>query len=225
MLWKLARVVPLHKSGPADLPENYRPISILPVLSKILEKAVHIQLINFIEENKLLSKAQFGYRYKRSTDLAATLLTDKIRREVDQGKLVGVVFIDLSRAFNTISHSSLLIKLASYGIKGEQLEWFASFMFARKQVVDINGKLSSEEPIFTGVPQGSILDPLLFMLFFNDFVGCLKNAQVIKYADDTAIYVPGTDILIESRLNEDLSSISEYCIENKLINFSPLFWV
>ena len=106
--WKLAKIVPIHKSGFHSSFDNYRPISVLPVLSKIIEKAVHRQVIEFIEQNKLLSAFQFGFRPKLSTELAATLLSDDIRKNVDEGKLVGAAFIDLRKAFDTISHSNLL---------------------------------------------------------------------------------------------------------------------
>ena len=162
-IWKRARVVPAHKSGPTNLPENFRPISILPALSKILEKAVHLQLTEFLDSNKLLSNRQFGYRSKRSTDLAATLLCDDIRREVNDRKFVGAVFIDLSHAFDTISHSNLLSKLATYGISNDELEWFECYLFNRVQVVDINGTYSIPKPVFSGVTQRSILGPLMFL--------------------------------------------------------------
>ena len=114
-LWKVAKVVPIHKKGSYNNPENYRPILVLPVLSKILERAVQQQLMAFLEEQQLLTKYQFGYRTNRSTNLAATLFVDNIRKEVDSGNMVGAVFIDLSKAFDTLGHSTLLAKLPAYG--------------------------------------------------------------------------------------------------------------
>ena len=132
-LWKRARVTPIHKSGPKDKPENYRPISVLPILSKICERAVHFQVMKHLEDQKLLTDRQFGYRKNRSTEQAAILLSDEIRKQVNDGKLVGAMFLDLSRAFDTISHATLTEKLTLYGISGDELEWFKSYLFNRRQ--------------------------------------------------------------------------------------------
>ena len=150
--WKGAKISPIYKSGLKNEPSNYRPISTLPVLSKILERTVHHQLMNYMEEN-------------------------------------GLLYIDLSKAFDTIGHDLLFIKLSSYGILGNELQWFIDYMFNRKQVVNINASLSNPNPIFSGVPQGSILGPLLFLIFFNDFSSHLKHSRVILYAYETVIYV------------------------------------
>jgi len=217
-VWKKARVVPVFKSGKTSLPENYRPISIVPVLSKILEKAVHHQLSLYLEDNKLLSDRQFGFRHKRSTEMASTLLCDSIRQRVGEGKLVGAVFLDLSRAFDTINHANLLNHLKSYGVSGSELEWFRDYLFGRTQVVDVDSVYSSIQPLYTGVPQGTILGPLLFNIFFNTFEECLKNSNTLQYADDTVIYIGHKDIKQLSKLlNEDLSAISNFFYENELL--------
>ena len=142
--WKKARMIPLYRSGPVNEPENYRPISILPILSKLLGRAVQEQIQDYLEERSLISKFQFGYRPNRSTQQATILLTDKIRFEANDKKLVGALFLDLSKAFDTISHSVLLNKLKAYVINNEELEWFASYLFYRSQVVDINNKRSND---------------------------------------------------------------------------------
>ena len=216
--WKVARITPIHKSGTRSKADNYRPISILPAISKVLEKAVQTQLMDYLEVNKLLSDTQFGYRRKRSTELATTLFTDRIRAGVDKGCLTGAVFIDLSKAFDTIGHSSLIQRLRDYGVRENELEWFTNYLFSRFQYVSYSNENSKKYPILSGVPQGSILGPIMFLVFFDDFDQILKNSSVIKFADDTVIYVSDKNLeSIERKLNEDLVRIHEYFKENELI--------
>ena len=192
---KIAKIVPVHKSGSLSSFDNYRPISILPVLSKVMEKLVQRQLMEFLDQNKLLSKFQFGFKPRLSTELAATMLLDEIRKSVDQGKLVGATLIDLSKAFDTISHSNLLQKLPKYGIKEGELSCFTDYLF-----------------------QGSILDPLLFILFFNDITDVIVGARIVKYADDTVIYVADKDMkVINSKLSNNMDSIAGWFDENGLV--------
>ena len=140
--WKQAKIVPIFKSGETKKKaENYRPISVLPVLSKLLEKAVHDQLLTFLESNKLLNDSQFGYRKKRSTQLATTLFVE-IRQAAENGKMVGALFVDLSKAFDTISHDVILNKLCNYGVASAETQWFTDYLFNRKS------KSSNWESIF-----------------------------------------------------------------------------
>ena len=218
MDWKKAKIIPVHKSGPFSVLDNYRPISILPVISKIIEKAIHRQLITYLDQNALLSQFQFGFRPKLSTELAATHLLDNIRKSVDDGKLVGAVFIDLSKAFDTISHSKLLEKLPKYGIDGKEYAWFKDYLFARKAVVSYNNCVSDEKELYSGAPQGSILGPLLFIMLFNDITDAIRHSRIVKYADDTVIYFADKDSKsIQSNLTEDMDLISNWLKENELI--------
>ena len=215
-VWKAAKVTPIFKSGNHELPENYRPVSVLPVLSKILEKAVHRQFIDFLESDNLLSESQFGFRKRRSTKLAATLLCDDIRSEMNKGNFVGVVYLDLSKAFDTIGHAQLLNKLSAYGVKGKELQWFASYLFQRTQVVALGHINSESEPVNCGVPQGSILGPLLFISFSNDLVDTL-DSKVIMYADDTVTYCASDDVnVVENVLNSEMKAVGSYCSDNGL---------
>ena len=146
------------------------------------------------------------------------VIIDDIRKEVDKGNLVGAVFIDLSKAFDTLSHAVLLKKLEAYGIQGNELHWFTDYLFCRQQYVNLGASRSSNEPVFCGVPQGSILGPLLFLVFYNDMADQLVNARVLKYADDTVVYFPGQEIgAIERALAQDLEALAQYFDENELM--------
>ena len=217
-IWKNAKITPVHKKGDTKNPENFRSISVLPIFSKIIEKAAHSQLSAFLEKHELLTEFQFGYREKRSTKLACTFLFDSMRNAIDNGNLIGATFIDLTKAFDTVSHNTLLGKLDEYGIKGIEKEWMANYLFNRKQVVNINGVSSTEKPLLHGVPQGSILGPLLFLIYFNDFPECLEKCNCVMYTDDTVIYVAEKNIkTIEKFLEDDLEKIARYFDESQLI--------
>lgn len=217
-IWKHAKVTPIHKSGDTKKPENYRPISVLPIFSKILERALHTQLSQYLENNELLTEFQFGYRRNRSTKLASTLLCDNIRNSIDKENMVGAVYIDLTKAFDTVGHGILLNKLYEYGIEGNEQEWITNYLFNREQVVCVEGTYSTKQPLLSGVPQGSIPGPLLFILFFNDFPECFTNSRIVMYADDTVIYVTDKNkAKIEQHLEEDLEKIAVYFEKNELI--------
>ena len=216
-LWKTSKVTPLHKSDSKSDFNNYRPISVLPCLSKILERIVHRQISGYLEKHCLLRDSQFGFRPRRSTELACTLLLDDIRKNMDNGLLTGAIFLDLSKAFDTVSHSFLLSKLPSYGIIGNELSWFESYLFNRKQHVLYDGCLSNEFPVYRGVPQGSILGPTLFLLHLDDIDRCLCHCKIVKYADDTVIYATEKDSEpIQKKLNVDISKVYNWLTSNDL---------
>ena len=151
-------------------------------------------------------------------ELAATLLFDDILQHVDEGILVGATFIDLSKAFDTISHSNLLRKLPQYGICDEELSWFTDYLFHRSVVVSYDSCLSNTQDILTGSPQGSILGPLRFKMFFNDIADVIEVAEIVKYADDTVIYVAERDVaVINSKLTKDMDAIAKWLEQNALI--------
>ena len=213
--WKVAKVIPLYKSGSQAEIDNYRPISILPTFSKILEKIVYKQLMAHLERHNLLFKYQFGFRPNRSTELAVTYFTDFIRKEADSGKATGAVFIDLTKAFDTISHSIMLSKLSRHGVSDMELQWLTDYLFLRKQIVHFNGVLSESNP---GVPQGSILGPLLSLIFFNDVHSPLRHCKILTYADDTVIFTSSNDIdAIQNSLFQDLDNLSNWFRDNELI--------
>ena len=152
-----------------------------------------------------------------STELAATLLLDDIRKNVDKGPLVGAVFVDLSKAFDTISHSKLLTKLPSYGIDGKELAWFEDYLFNRSAQVSCSDVLSEAQQLKSGVPQGSILGPLFFVLFFNDIIDVIET-NIVKYADDTVIYWADKDVTNLSKiLTNEMRKLEKWMDENELI--------
>ena len=179
---KAARVVPIYKSGKKSIRENYRPISNLSVLSKIFERAVHERLYNFMDKNKLLYPRQFGFRSKLSPIHALSDITDMIR---DNSNLdISCILLDLQKAFDTINHEFLLYKLEAYGVRGVCLDWFTSYLSKRSQCVSINGKVSKPLLIDCGVPQGSILCPLLFIIYVNEYPNSCENIIPFLFADD-----------------------------------------
>ena len=214
---KAARMSPIFKSGAKNTFENYRPISVLPSLSKIFGKCVHHQLMNYLQQYNLLSKCQFGYLKKRSTEYAITLFTDQIRTAMDKCQMTGVTFVDISKAFDTISHASIINKLPSYGLCGTFHQWITSYLFARTQCVSYKGTFSSPSYIYCGVAQGLKLGPLLFLLHFNDSVECLSTCNMLIYADDTVIYFSDSNInSIQSNLQKNFQSLSKYLYNNEL---------
>ena len=166
----------------------------------------------------MFTKYQFWYREKRSTKMASTLLFDNIRTYINGENLVGAVFIDLTKAFNTISHGTLLGKLNEYGVTGIENECLINYLFNRNQAVNIDGTISNSTPLLHGVPQGSILGPLLFLLHFNNFPDCLEKCDCAMYADDTVVYVAGKTIeIIENELEKDLEKIASYFDNSQMI--------
>ena len=209
--FKYGVVTPVFKSGTKQDMNNYRPITVLPVCSKLLKKCIHRQLSEFLEEKKLLSSTQFGFRKRRNTELAATLFMDNIREKMDKGEMTGAIFIDLSKAFDSLGHAHIIESLSNYGVVGSERELFINYLFGRKQSVRIRNEISPPEPVICGVPQGSILGPLLFLITFDDVGSVLKHSQILTYADDTVIYVSGTSTnRIQEMLQHDFNSLVEW---------------
>lgn len=185
---KKALVHPIYKAGDRSDPNNYRPISILPALSKILERVINSRLTSFLETFSILADNQHGFRHGRSTDGAVLELTDFVARNLDAGNKCLSIFLDLAKAFDTVSTKILIQKLEAIGVRGTQLKLFESFLTGRTQQVVINGQSSSELPTHYGVPQGSILGPTLFLIYVNDLFSLnIPQCKIISYADDTAL--------------------------------------
>ena len=214
---KLARVVPIFKAGDSSALTNYRPISVLTFFAKVFEKIVYNKLLNFISDNNILYDHQYGFRKGRSTQQAIITLVDKITKSQDIGDIVITLLIDLKKAFDTIDHQILLRKLYSYGIRGSMLKWMESYLTDRSQYVVFDGKVSQTRGIKCGVPQGSILGPLLFIISVNDICNVSPMLFKILYADDTCVLISGNHLndLID-RLNTELTSLNNWFKANKL---------
>ena len=164
-LLKIVKVIPIHKGRSTQDVTNYRPISLLSIFDKIIEKIMHKHLFAFLEYHNILFQSQFGFRRNNSTLYALVQITEIIKESIDKGKYGCGIFIALRKAFDTVNHGILLKKLRHYGMRDNMLDWFQSYLSDRKQYVDINGKSSDLLDITCGVPQGSVLGPLLFLIY------------------------------------------------------------
>lgn len=192
---KKATIKPLHKKDDPDKISNYRPISILPTLSKVFEKAATDQLVEYLEKNNLLSKHQHAYRRGHSTQTCLAEVINYLYKLIDQKKYAAIVSLDLSKAFDSISHSLMLNKLAKQNLSTLTLHWIKSYLSNRKQRTKFQKYLSEEEPVAAGVPQGSIIGPLLFLCFTNDISEVFREkCKIVAYADDTQLLVDATSL-------------------------------
>lgn len=191
---KVARVIPIYKSGPRDQLGNYRPISLLSVINKIFEKLLHGRLLDFLSHTDFLFSRQYGFRPSSSTSGCVIDLVDYVYGELDRGNFVSGVFLDLSKAFDSVVFDVLFEKLELAGVRGIALDLFRSYLGGRKQFVEISGEQSGLLKVLRGVPQGSCLGPLLFLVYVNDLSALSLSGRLYLFADDTAIFYSSQDI-------------------------------
>ncbi len=217
--WKRARVTPVYKgTGSMDDPSSFRPISIVSHIPKILERCINSQLSSYFDEHDLLSCDQSAFRKGHSTATAAHKLVDDLLDNINEGLINGSCFFDLKKCFDTIDHDLLLQKLEKYGIIGPELLWFKSYLTNRTQCVASNGTVSSFKHVTTGVPQGSVLGPLLFLIFINDLPDALYRTASNIYADDTEIHACGSSMdEVNDILQCGVDDVSNWFYENKLV--------
>lgn len=213
-LLKTARCVPIYKKNDAALAENYRPISVLSTFSKLFEKLFCARLLDFFNQHRLFNNSQHGFRSSRSTTTAIVDLLNKLYFDLDRGQNPIGIFLDLTRAFDLVNHDRLLDKLSSYGVRGVPQTWLRSYLHERKQYVEICGVKSETLTLDIGVPQGSVIGPLLYIVYTGDI--CLSN--LVMYADDTTILAHGNSIQeAVGEANSDLERVCNYFNNNNLV--------
>ena len=216
-LLKIARVVPAHKKGDRTNISNYRPFSVLPIISKIFERLMFGRFTKFLNRNNILVPHQFGFREKLSTSDAILEFLDSVYSAISDGKFLISVFLDFSRAFDTVNHEILLSKLHCYGVRGLAANWFRSYLSLRKQYVSIDDSFSPLSDVRLGVPQGSVLGPLLFLVYINDMYTSCPQLRLVHFADDTTAFATNKcDTRLNQILNSELQSIVTWLRCNRL---------
>ena len=210
---KIGRVVPIFKSGIRSDPTNYRPITILPYISKIFESSICIRLVKFFEKFSLLTESQFGFRSKKSTCDALIKFSNSIYDSLNSKKILATILIDYKKAFDTISHEILIEKLNFYGVRGIPLRWIQNYLQNRKQVVSVGSSVSPTCEISFGIPQGACLGPFLFLAYVNDLARVSPLLDTILFADDTTLSMSDPNFnQLSLNINEELDKIRSWTV-------------
>ena len=214
---KLAIVKPIYKGKIKSEIVNYRPVSLLIVISKILEKIVNIRIVKFLQKYKVLTESQYGFRYHRSTTDAMLDFTGNVLENINRGFYTISLFLDMSKAFDSISHATLFRKLEFYGIRGNVLAWFRSYLLNRQIKVKYRNVLSETYEMTYGTPQGSVLGPLMYIILANDLGKILKCCNCVTFADDTTVFASGNNLkFLYKKVNSDLDRLTEWFDSNSL---------
>ena len=219
--WRLANISPIFKKGKKEIPSNYRPVSLTCIASKILESFVRDHIITHMKINRLLSNRQFGFLSGRSTVLQLLKVLDNWTELLNEKSRPGIdaIYMDFQKAFDKVPHQRLLHKMSGYGFDGQMQDWVSAFLRDRKHRVVVNGKVSSQANVLSGIPQGSVLGPILFVLYINDLPNTVQN-EVFLFADDTKIYSRISNISDANSLQQDLISLQAWS-DTWLLPFHP----
>ena len=212
--WRDAHVVPVFKKGDRHLPSNYRPVSLTSVVSKVMEHIIHSSVMRFFDHNNVLNDCQHGFRSKRSCETQLISTVESIASKLKTGKVSGnqvdVIQLDFAKAFDKVPHQRLMYKLRFYGVRGNTARWIQSFLSNRKQRVLLEGEMSSEKDVLSGVPQGTVLGPLLFLTFINDLPDCIASSHTKLFADDSLLFRVINSHQDAVELQRDLSALESW---------------
>ena len=217
--WKMANVSPIFKKGSRKVAANYRPVSLTSIICKIMEAAVRETILTHLRRNSLLSTRQFGFLGGRSTILQLLTFLDKCVGAISRGNVTDIVYLDFQKAFDTVPHKRLMVKVQAYGISGVILNWINAFLNGRTQRIIVNGIASRKEVVISGVPQGSVLGSLLVVLYLNDLPDTLV-CHGMMFADDTKIFREITDVADMNMLQNDLHLMEKWS-KTWLLQFHP----
>ena len=216
--WKCAHVTPIHKKGARNLVSNYRPVSLTSIFSKMMESLIKDHIMNYLTRYNLISPYQFGFTPGRSCTTQLLHVLDYLTKHLDNGYSIEMIYLDFRKAFDSVPHQRLIHKLSSIGLQGNILKWIKSFLTNRTQQVVLNGRKSSTVPVTSGVPQGSVLGPLLFSIFINDLPS-IVSSPTFMFADDTKIFRVIRNEEDHLALQKDLNLLHEWSLQWQL-NFN-----